>query len=722
MSNSLPRGIKQLDDGRYRVRVSVAPGSTTMVTRLYSSRHEALLAQSRGITARDRREDVAAAMDTNKASKSGTATASTPPPPPTGTVAPGANVRTFAELVETYLDKRKRLSETSSHTLRKGRKGPRSLRPTTYRSDAQRVTTRLVPVFGTMPLNEITLDKVTEWLEQLGAEGINPGTATGYLNALRFVVRSAMPHEHPAEYPWRDAFPVAPATRLKRPSDPSRWGGKPTDANPVLPFADLKKLALAAHAADRAVFYSEALGGPRIGEIFGLTLGDLSYSEGYLWARIDKQVTPEDKAVPWVKSNSSYRSIPLAGILAEYLDQYCLRYHEYDLHNPDPTRAHHRVVVNSAGRDHDGSRLPSLRSGFSVRLVHLREEEDLGLGHDDIGYAIDSHHLRKSCSTYLLHAEEIVHRISSSDCGPEPDRSDLEAYAAWLELRVSHLEPRRLGYSQMHVSAYLGHDYDGKRDTSPASPVTLRHYNLSTQSTEPFRAIADVLDFVARHEVGTLLDEPDEWDLLPVHFPGDPDWLTTPEACALIGITQSNVSVAVRKGRLDGHLAWVADGGHTRRTEGHRAPPALPQLIISRKSAETLASVRRKPLVKQAARRLGVSSECVLRNFCETGRLPIDDTFPNRFYVEAEDLDQLEREIHDGVMDALRTTGPCMIRRLALAFNSRHGDLFVEGRALERWVENWVETLVAQKRAVKLRNGTYAVAEFKTNDVRQPQT
>ena len=80
---------------------------------------------------------------------------------------------------------------------------------------------------------------------------------------------------------WFSNRSLAAAASRKRSSNPEVWGGQATDPDPVLPFRDLRKLALAAPAADRVVYYSEGLGGPRIGEIFGLELRDLQLDGGW---------------------------------------------------------------------------------------------------------------------------------------------------------------------------------------------------------------------------------------------------------------------------------------------------------------------------------------------------------------------------------------------------------------------------------------------------------
>jgi hypothetical protein len=89
----------------------------------------------------------------------------------------------------------------------------------------------------------------------------------------------------PEDSPWNDCAPGKPANQRKLMADLSQWGGLPGSALPVLPFSDGRNLAHALAAADRLVVYDEHYSRPRIGEMFGLQLGDFSYVNDYLWVR-----------------------------------------------------------------------------------------------------------------------------------------------------------------------------------------------------------------------------------------------------------------------------------------------------------------------------------------------------------------------------------------------------------------------------------------------------
>jgi integrase len=711
VSTKLPRGVKALGGGRFQVRVAKTHGSKATVTRVVVDETVALAAYYAGVAARGRGEDVAAAMDGSKAS-------SAPLNRPMTTSSEAVPCRTFAELVERYLAERAILVANSDPTRRSNRsKGVYSLRPTSHKTESRRILTRLVPVFGAMELRTISAEVVQQWLVDIAGEdggGIDIVTANGYLVTLRALLKRARRSELPDDFPWAGVHPVPPKRPRKQPSDPSVWGGNPGDADPVLPFADGVALATFMHPADRLVLYCEHFGGPRIGETYGLTLGDLYFEGGRLWAHIHQQISPEGDHLPWVKTDAGYRRIPLPGILADYIVQYCKRYHDYDLHDPDVERGTRRLIVNPAGRDHDGTYLPGLRNAMSSRLTKTRDAT--GFGVDARGYAITSHLLRKSVSTYLLNAEEILLAIEREEASEEPGDDDPVALVAWLRSRVTNLEQITLGFTQRYISSYLGHEYDRRTDEQPASAITLSAYNLTVNSTAPFEAIADLIDRIARFEVGDLLDEPHEWDLLPVHFPSDPSYVTTTVASELIGINRSNVSVAVNDGRLDGHMAWIADGGHTRNRRGsNKKVPALPQLVVSRKSIDDYVEWSSRPSLAECARRLHMSEKALNRNFVDTGRLrpEVVGAKGKVLRVDPVHIDGLISEIHNAIITTLATSGPCTPKRLHALFNEHHGSLFVERRALRTWLDAWVSALVANGTVIRRMNGTLSVPKPK---------
>jgi integrase len=260
---------------------------------------------------------------------------------------------------------------------------------------------------------------VHKWLVAQAERGSAPSSVMSQLIRLRVVLSEGKASERSEDFPWPTCAPITPATPRRELRNPAVWGGKPGAADPLLPFTDMNRLAVAVRAAFRPAIYLEALGGPRIGENFGLWLGDFSWKDGLLWVSINRQMDDLNRTVAWVKSDASYRDIPLAPILSDYLVAYCRIYHDYDLHNPDPKMAERQLIVHPAGRDVDGSYLPGLRSHFSSSLSKVRDA--VGLSYDRLGYWVDTQHLRKSIFTYLLNATKIVCAINEEEDEGEPD-------------------------------------------------------------------------------------------------------------------------------------------------------------------------------------------------------------------------------------------------------------------------------------------------------------
>lgn len=701
MSDQLPKGVRRRGTS-WLVRLADAQYSKRQVSRTFATKEAALSAYYAAVEARNAGGDVEAALDG--------AALSAP-----RTLGP-ARVRTFSEIVHgQYLPERKRLVEVSDPTFRGSpARGVISLRPTTLARYVEELNRVLLPTFGEMRLDQIDRSTVQAWLIELADSGYSPKSAKQYLVRLRAVVGQAGRAEQPDDFPWKGLGPVTPGVPKRPPLKPSVWGGEPGSRPPACHFFEGVALAQLVEPADRAVLYCEHLGGPRIGECFGLHLGDFEYRQGRdgrrrLWVRIHRQVDSTNVERPWVKSDSSYRTIPLADTLARYLEMYVARYHDTKLDDLDPRKRSRRLIVNPAGRDLDGSFLPAVPSNWSSRFVTARNSG--GFSHANLGYHLTTHHLRKSVSTYLLNMDLV--RRQHFDPGPEPD--DPTELIGWLRRQLS---AQSLGYSPIHVSAYLGHLHSGVGDDNPAAPVTLTHYHLTFVDDSAFEAIADAIDDVVVREVGTLIDAPSDRDLLPVRYPDDPDWITLSDAATVTGLNKTNTLQAVRKGKLVGELAWLANGGYKRNAVNDKTVPAHPQYMVLRTSAERLGALKRSPSLKQVAQRLGVSAEAFRRNFVETRQVAVVADGP-RDVPDPTDVDTVVEAIHDAVLDVVAQGGSMTVAQATAAFNASHGHLFVEGRALERWVHTWLDTLHDQGALRRrLDTGTFTVA---ANPSRRPR-
>jgi hypothetical protein len=682
-SPALPKGISQLASGSYQVRVAETKGSKSTVTLTFKTSHEAMTAWQFGNHAKETGECVRSAMCAAKRETSAPATT------PTAVI----RNRTVSELLDELLAERQRVVDLGDPSFRRSiAKGRNTFRPTSMKSLRIIVENHLRPTFGHLKAHEVNREVVNTWIVGLAEQtsvrkAIDTGRANQLLIWLRAVIGRADRSEQPQDFPWKGVAPVPPKNPMKKRSDPSKWGGDKGDADPVLPMGDLVLLANDMKPADRIVLYSEHLGGPRIGELFGLSLSDLYFDPaGTLWAYIHRQMLCSGEVVDWVKTDAAYRRIPLAGILSDYIVEYCRAYHDYDLHLPDPTKSHRTVVVNPSGRDYDGSFLPGRRGGWTSREITARAKS--GLTHENIGYHLDAHHQRKTCATILLVGKEVIASINAETDDEMKSMTDLEAQVEYWRDRAETNDRLELGYSPMHVSAYLGHEHTGRREELPASTVTMRYYNISVRTAGPFIAIANIMDRIARHELGEIHHVADEYDKLPVQDPKDPGWISVLAAVKLMGIQVSNVIENIHAGRIDGHMVWLADGGWRRNTPASRVP-AVPQFVVSVESVQRYVDYKNRLSLKAAGARLGMVGNTFRQNFVDTGCLPLLDGGLDPGGVEA-----LVATIHDALLGSIAAAGTVTQEALWELVQPALSEIFQRRQVKRAWLKHWVDELV----------------------------
>ncbi len=254
-------------------------------------------------------------------------------------------------------------------------------------------------------------------------------------------------------------------------------------------------------------------------------------------------------------------------------------------------------------------------------------------------------------------------------------------------------EPRR-------VFAYCGHEHVNKRAATAASTVTVRHYQLSSdEGANRLRAI----DLIARHDMGSLLDEPDTEDLLEVIQFGDPDWMLPEDAASRIGMNFSNVYMNIKRGRLEVKTVWLADGGYTTHSADDRNP-AIPRTVISVESVDRFIAQRSRPTVAQAAALLGMTTPTIRSNYLNTGLLPYDE-LGSRLRVDSVVLAQIHTSLLDGVMAILHRHGPLTSDALRDRFNASKLPMLANGTVKRDWIERWTSQLITQKRVKRRLNG-----------------
>lgn len=698
-------GVEYVKSGKWRCRTSREKGSTKTVTVYFETKAQALVAKFVGDLARAHGEDVEAAMRACSGADNSRGPATrTVTPAPSKKTPDVASERTFAELGSWFFAERQKIVEISDPSRRRSlSRGINSLRYTTQERDCDIYRLHLLPRLGELRISEIDAAVVGAMVVDLASAGFSTNYQSSILMRLRMIIGYARRSELPDDFPWRMAVAIPSHRPLRPKREPERWGGEIGSAEPVLPLVEMMRLAAITRSTYRVANYLCALAGLRPGEAFGLKLKDLSWRDGYLWLHIKRQLIESNVEVEWAKTDSSYRRIPVPAILSDYLVDYVRKYHAGDLYALDSDLGERRLVVNPAGRDNDGGFLPGLRSNWAGSFS--KDRDLVGLGHADLGYELKPHHQRKSHSTYLLHAAEIIASIDEELYADEPE--DPAELIAFLRARLDTASRSTINYSPINISAYLGHQYDGKDDPLAASTTTLTHYNLSVNKGRTYIAIADAMERIARYELGVLYDEPDVEDLLPVYFPGDAEYMTAKEAAKEIGISSGNVTVAVSQGRLSGHLGWLADGGWRKFVGVGKPDPSTPQMFVTRASVKEMVRLRGMPSLKEAGWRLSMSSEAVAANFVRTGLLPAEET-ASTLRVSPDHLDRLVSRIHDGVVDCVPPKGWIDVEHLRGIFNQRHGSIFVQGRATERWMEAWLRQLVVEGRLQRNSEGKVA--------------
>jgi hypothetical protein len=221
----------------------------------------------------------------------------------------------------------------------------------------------------------------------------------------------------------------------------------------------------------------------------------------------------------------------------------------------------------------------------------------------------------------------------------------------------------------------------------------MRHYNLATNNSRGFEKIADAIDRVIRHEIGDLVDDHSDYDVLPSHPANDPEWVLARHAAPILGITNGNVIAAVHRGALEGRMGWLADGGWRRGT----GKPTHPQMFVARSSIERRLADQALPCLKDRMRATGMSERAVKANFIETGMITAR-ALADRVVVDVPATRRLLDALVAGLIASFPSTGALTVKQLTSRFNKRHGHLFRDGRATERWVAHWLELLVHDKR------------------------
>lgn len=685
---ALPRGISRRSNGSYQVAVT-PQGSKSPIRAGFATLGEAELALQLGRRAKASGGDIRTAMMSarnREASESDLVAAASKP------TAPAAP--TVAHVVSEHLARRDELAATSDHTLRaKRRKGEATLRPRTAENDHLNCRNRLLPYLGGYRTTDLTYEILRDWTLKLAEDGLGTKYVDSLISKLRSVIGELPSSQRPESFPWNRLRPIKARRPRKQRWNPVEHGLAPNTPEPLITFAQQESITTQLPRADRIVPRLEGMAGLRRGEIYGLQLGDFTKRDGYWWVNIRRQRDLDTgEIVPWVKSDASYRTIPLAPILGHAIETYVVHHHSTTLDSPkDPEVL---LVVSSVGRSTDGGFLPGLAGTTYEHWTAAANSS--GYSPDKIGFFLDLHHLRKCLSTYLQVARQLVPQIRNAHLPELPPDAPAEDRARRLEQEIEQLNAdRRAGFSLHLVSVYLGHEVGETRSNGelPAAAITNTIYRLDTGS-EALVDLADVIDLIVRHEVDELDDEPLERDTYRVVRANDPDWILIEDAAPIVGLTRSGLYQAVQAGNVAAELAWVADGGYQARRNAPTptTAPTFPRLVIHRDELDRVRQVRSNLSHKEAASRLGVSPDLVRKRFIAQGWLDDLSTAGGRRYVAQEQVDSLAAQLHELVLEALRRHVELTTPELVAAIAQMNSPL-LHAAPRERWVDHWTAAL-----------------------------
>jgi integrase len=189
------------------------------------------------------------------------------------------------------------------------------LRPSTFARDLDYLNRYIVPVFGEMPLGDISVGQIRTWVADLNASGLAPATVVKAGQILSKVLRSAVEEGVMATNPCS-------AVRLPR--------VERTEMRYLSP-AEVSRLADAIDPRYRAVVLLGAYGGLRAGELFGLRVPRLDLPGQRL--DVVEQVVEVSGNLHFgaPKTKAGRRSVPLPAVVCDALTEHLRQWPSDDL-------------------------------------------------------------------------------------------------------------------------------------------------------------------------------------------------------------------------------------------------------------------------------------------------------------------------------------------------------------------------------------------------------
>ena len=222
---------------------------------------------------------------------------------------PKAGGVTFREAAQVWIDSRHDLKPGTNAMYRK------ALAPASTRRGAMREL-GIDATFGGYPINAITREHISRWVQRLTDAGRAPITVRHAYVIVRQVLRQAV-HDN--------KLPTNPADNVKLPSDRT-LAPVVDDPEQFLSPPEIAALVEATPWPYSVLVHVAAWAGLRAAELAGLQVGDLNLALAEL--RVERQVQVIDGADRYVtpKTKSSGRTVPLTpqtvALLRDYLAEH----------------------------------------------------------------------------------------------------------------------------------------------------------------------------------------------------------------------------------------------------------------------------------------------------------------------------------------------------------------------------------------------------------------
>jgi len=189
------------------------------------------------------------------------------------------------------------------------------LRPSTFARDTGYLNRYLLPVFGEMPLGDISVGLVRRWVSDLSASGLAPATVVKAGQILSKVLRSAVEEGVISTNPTS-------AVRL-----PRLERHEMRNLSPI----EVSGLADAIDPRYRAVVFLGAYGGFRAGELFGLRVSRLDLPAQRV--EVVEQVVEVSGHLHFgaPKTKAGRRTVPVPAVVCDALREHLLTWPSDDL-------------------------------------------------------------------------------------------------------------------------------------------------------------------------------------------------------------------------------------------------------------------------------------------------------------------------------------------------------------------------------------------------------